>query len=39
LAREKVELMLHDSIARDRYNERWWHSVSTYGMLPIGNTP
>jgi hypothetical protein len=36
LGRGKVELMLQDSMTRDRYNEPW-RCVSQYGMLPIGN--
>jgi hypothetical protein len=40
LAREKVELMLHNSMSWDSCDERWWwHFVSTYSMLPIGNIP
>jgi len=35
LARDNVELMLHDSVAVN-YNWRW-HCVLIYSMLPIGN--
>jgi hypothetical protein len=39
VAREKVELMLHDSRTGDRYNEPLWHYVSTCNLLPSGNIP